>query len=211
MAWLTTRGLDITDGIADSSTKMRKQTTSTAKEFVIHTSSEEQEEILKLKKTETDVKHNEMKNNENDGEDTGSSSQRSKKTHSVAFNFVSSFFDILEYFVVRGQKRRGLLIDPGAASGLIGSETLRDLLETCVDPHAGQDRYEIRFDRTSPVSGISGSSDRTLGQSDHPLADEWPCNLLHRRGFGRTRKFVPSLGRQSCLAKHEQRDLHQLL
>ena len=169
MAWLTTRGLDITDGIADSSTKMRKQTTSTAKEFVIHTSSEEQEEILKLKKTETDVKHNEMKNNENDGEDTGSSSQRSKKTHSVAFNFVSSFFDILEYFVVRGQKRRGLLIDPGAASGLIGSETLRDLLETCVDPHAGQDRYEIRFDRTSPVSGISGSSDRTLGQVTIPL------------------------------------------
>ena len=65
--------------------------------------------------------------------------------------------------MVRGQKRRGLLIDPGAASGRIGSETLRDLLETCVNPHAGQDQYEIRFDRTSPVSGISGS-DRTLGQ-----------------------------------------------
>lgn len=32
---------------------------------------------------------------------------------------------------VKGKKRRGLLIDPGAAAGLVGSETLRDLIESC--------------------------------------------------------------------------------
>ena len=178
-----------------------------AKEFVIHTSPEEQEEILKLKKTETNAnKASEQKPTETEGEDTGSSAQRSKKNHSVAFNFVSSFYDVVEYFVVRGQKRRGLLIDPGAASGLIGSETLRDLLETCVNPHAGQE-ISTRLGLTA----LRQSSGSHLGPGDHSLADQWPCNLLHGRSFGRTRKSVSCLGRQPCLEKHEQRDLHQLL
>ena len=33
------------------------------------------------------------------------------------------------YHTVQGRRRRGLIIDPGAANGLIGSETLRDLID----------------------------------------------------------------------------------
>ena len=169
---MASRGLDITDGIPDESTKMRRQASHNAKEYVIHTSSEEQEEVLKLSRSSNQEKNQEAANTDKTTEkadDEGSNSGRAKKTHSVAFSFASSFHDNNEYFVVRGQKRRGLLIDPGAASGLIGSETLRDLLETCVYPFGTQDNYEIRYDRTSPVSGINGASDRTLGQVTVPL------------------------------------------
>ena len=162
----TRKGLDISDGIPDSSTTIRSRQTSQTKEFVIHTSSEEQEEIVRLKKTDAENQEPEHKAEEGDGT---TSQTMPQKNHRAAFSFVSSFYDINEYFVVRGQKRRGLLIDPGAASGLIGSETLRDLLETCVQPFGTKEQVEIRYDKTSPVSGISGSSDRTLGQITVPL------------------------------------------
>ena len=35
------------------------------------------------------------------------------------------------YHTIQGRRRRGLIIDPGAANGLVGSETLRDLLQHC--------------------------------------------------------------------------------
>ena len=71
--------------------------------------------------------------------------------------------------MVRGEKRRGLIIDPGAASGLIGSETLRDIIATCVQPYGKSSDVAIDTSVTSPVSGISGSSDRTLGKVTIPL------------------------------------------
>ena len=164
---MTSKGLNISDGIPDETTKTR-QMSHNAKEYVIHTSSEEQEEVLKLGRSSNQDKHHDTSSTDKTEED-GACSTTSKKAHSVAFSFASSFYDINEYFVVRGEKRRGLLIDPGAASGLIGSETLRDLLATCVIPYGKEDNYEIRFDKTSPVSGINGASDRTLGQVTVPL------------------------------------------
>ena len=70
---------------------------------------------------------------------------------------------------VRGLRRRGLTIDPGAANGLIGSETLRDLLEHCRNAdrvHAG---LRWNYEKNSSVTGISGSSDTTLGEVMVPL------------------------------------------
>ena len=67
------------------------------------------------------------------------------------------------YHTVKGEKRRGLLIDPGAASGLIGSETLRDLMEHCIPEQQRQD-HVIWNNKTTSVAGISGESDQTLGE-----------------------------------------------
>ena len=83
----------------------------------------------------------------------------------LAFNFASSIYSTEAYHTVQGQKRRGLLVDPGAASGLVGSETLRDLLEVCGDSQVKWNR-----DRTNNVSGISGSSESTLGEVEIGLS-----------------------------------------
>ena len=66
------------------------------------------------------------------------------------------------YHTIRGEKRRGLLIDPGAASGLIGSETLRDLIDHCI-PGDQYDECVKWSSKTTSVAGISGESDETLG------------------------------------------------
>ena len=66
------------------------------------------------------------------------------------------------YHMVRGQKRRGLLIDPGAAAGLIGSETLRDLLDACCDTTSSE---AIAWTESSAtITGISGQPDKALGR-----------------------------------------------
>eukprot|EP00438_Fugacium_kawagutii_P029807 Skav231475 [mRNA] locus=scaffold1100:530653:539709:- [translate_table: standard] len=69
----------------------------------------------------------------------------------------------LIYHTVRGEKRRGLLIDPGAASGLIGSETLRDIMEFCVPTDKISEHVSWQ-QKTTSVAGISGASDETLGE-----------------------------------------------
>ena len=193
---MTTRSLNISDGIPDESTKSRRQVSHNAKEYVIHTSSEEQEEVLKLGRTNNQDKNGETSSTDKHTEkteDDGATSTTSKKAHSVAFSFASSFYDVNEYFVVRGQKRRGLLIDPGAASGLVGSETLRDLLATCVFPFGKEDNFEIRYDKTSPVSGINGASDRTLGQVTVPLQTAGHAISYTGEILGGQRSLCPAL------------------
>ena len=77
--------------------------------------------------------------------------------------FLNGSRDNATYHTVKGEKRRGLLIDPGAASGLIGSETLRDIMENCIP----KDQHEecIKWNKkTTSVAGISGQSDETLGE-----------------------------------------------
>ena len=60
---------------------------------------------------------------------------------------------------VKGQQRRGLLIDPGAAAGLIGSETLRDLLDTCYKDKADHVSWS---ESEATITGISGCPDKAL-------------------------------------------------
>ena len=67
------------------------------------------------------------------------------------------------YHTVSGQRRRGLIIDPGAANGLIGSETLRDLLAHVDKARQVKDTLEWKPKRAE-VTGISGAADTTLGE-----------------------------------------------
>ena len=72
------------------------------------------------------------------------------------------------YHQVRGQKRRGLLVDPGAGAGIVGSETLRDILENI--PYL-KDRPEVIewTSRSTSVTGISGQGDATLAHVTFPF------------------------------------------
>ena len=149
-------GLNIVDGIPDSSTRTSNASAS-AQEFAIHTppSGLEGPKFVRISTANTDS-----------GEEHQQVAQNEKK-HLNAFSFAFNFYEAADYFAVRGEKRRGLIIDPGAASGLIGCDTLKDLMEHCIKPYG----KEISIDKsiTSPVSGISGGSDRTLGQVTIPL------------------------------------------
>ena len=158
----TSKGLDIGAGVPNSNTSLPKPGNS-PKEYSIHGLSED-EEIIKLGRVERT-----RSSSTSDELAEDDKKEKKDKKHATAFSFVSSFYDSHEYFVVRGQKRQGLIVDPGAASGLIGSETLRELLNNCVEPYGLADQVEIKKDKTSPVSGISGMSDRTLGQVTIPL------------------------------------------
>ena len=80
------------------------------------------------------------------------------------FSFALGIFSSLEsYRTVKGDKRRGLLVDPGAASGLVGSETLRDLLS--VLPPKRQQEVSCEHKKQHSVSGISGNPETPWGRS----------------------------------------------
>ena len=115
---------------------------SNAEKFVMHTSSEEEEFLHSSKKVT-------FASDTREGEVEGV--KQSEKKHTTAFNFpVLDPKDRDIYFTVKGEKRRGLIVDPGAASGLVGSETLRDLVENCVKGK----NFTIDKDKVVPVSGI---------------------------------------------------------
>ena len=67
------------------------------------------------------------------------------------------------FHTIQGRRRRGLIIDPGAANGLVGSETLRDLLQHC-DLRDQVNETISWSEKQSEVTGISGSADTTLGE-----------------------------------------------
>ena len=86
--------------------------------------------------------------------------------HSLYYTAIYS--DYMNYHTVLGEKRRGLLVDPGPASGLVGSETLRDILENCLPAKRSKD---VRWNREKAhsVSGIDGTPESTLGEVSIPL------------------------------------------
>ena len=101
-----------------------------------------------------------------DGEPSSSSAPTARR---LDLSFPTSIYsDHTTYHTVLGEKRRGLLVDPGAASGLIGSETLRDILESCV-PSEKSATVSWNHDRSHSVSGINGTPEETLGEVSFPL------------------------------------------
>ena len=82
------------------------------------------------------------------------------------------------YHTVAGRQRRGLLVDPGAAAGLIGSETLRDLVDSCLKP-SGLDKFITWKERSTSVTGISGKGDSTLAE----VTFEFGLDEHHRASF----------------------------
>ena len=67
------------------------------------------------------------------------------------------------FHTVGGRRRRGLIIDPGAANGLIGTETLRDLLNN-IDKAKQVNDTLVWKPKQSEVTGVSGAADTTLGE-----------------------------------------------
>ncbi|CAK8991178.1 Uncharacterized protein SCF082_LOCUS2551 [Durusdinium trenchii] len=96
-------------------------------------------------------------------EEPTSASSRKHLNFPVQVNQNCETDAVSSYHMIKGIKRRGLLVDPGAAAGLIGSETLRDLVEECLKPHGLQEQIQWTERRTS-VTGISGKGDETLAE-----------------------------------------------
>ncbi|CAE6930753.1 unnamed protein product [Symbiodinium sp. CCMP2592] len=102
------------------------------------------------------------------GEKAEAAAATSSLPKTLDFTFATGVYsDSLSYHTILGEKRWGLLVDPGAASGLVGSETLRDLMEHCL-PGDQARTVQLRHDRTS-VSGINGTPEQTLGEVSLPL------------------------------------------
>ena len=91
--------------------------------------------------------------------------QQAPETHLVHYGQNE---DVEIYHTVSGRRRRGLIIDPGAANGLIGTETLRDLLYN-VDMKSTVAPKVKWSEKKSEVTGISGTADQTLGEVCIPL------------------------------------------
>eukprot|EP00435_Cladocopium_sp_Y103_P056006 s391_g18.t1 len=167
--------LDFSAGIPDASTRKLTSSATTSSQmtttdntkvekFTMYTSSEE-EDFTWLKRSSRSSKS---------PDNAEAATPILEKKHGTAFSFAVFHADhhakeTESYFTVRGEQRHGLLIDPGAASGLIGSETLRELMSRCVTPLGKHDEVVMNHNKTTPVSGISGGSDHTLGEVTLPL------------------------------------------
>ncbi|CAK9063384.1 unnamed protein product [Durusdinium trenchii] len=146
-------GLSISEGIPDASTPQEVatsskevKTTKKTESFVIHTSSEDED----FKKP-TEGYSGQPEYTTKDHYD------KKLKMNFMVFNMKKEETQ-MSYHTIHGQERYGLLIDPGAASGLVGSETLR-MLKSC-----SMGEMEINRNKITPVSGISGNSESTLGE-----------------------------------------------
>ena len=69
---------------------------------------------------------------------------------------------------VRGRRVLGLLVDPGASSGLIGTDTLKEIMESGALPKSRIEEIEWG-PSTTTVTGISGQSDDTLARISLPI------------------------------------------
>ena len=128
-----------------------------------------------------------------------------KKLSFVAM-FPSKMANVEEtFFTVRGERRRGLIVDPGAASGLVGTETLRDIIESCVAPAGKANELKYRFEKTTPVSGISGEADHTLGEVEIPLVTGGQAIQFTGEMIGGAGSLCPALVSNPALRKLRSR------
>ena len=84
-------------------------------------------------------------------------------------------------------------MDPGAASGLVGSETLRDIMETCIIPQGMEKEVVVSWDKTTSVSGINGQPDRTLGEIVLPLVSSGQRISFRAEVLGGEGSLCPAL------------------
>ena len=72
------------------------------------------------------------------------------------------------FTVVKGNHVYGLIIDPGAARGLIGSDSLREIIENVLKP-AKQDKY-IKWTKSfNSFTGISAQPQTSIGMVKFPI------------------------------------------
>ena len=78
----------------------------------------------------------------------------------------SNTFDAFHF--IKGNKVYGILIDPGAAKGLIGSDTLHDLIENVLKPNHMQ--HLIKWQKShNKFTGISADPQISLGMVQFPI------------------------------------------
>ena len=180
--WYTgTKTLDLREGIPDHTTSTSSSSHGTLfvkdkiqsnvvgktipEKHVIHTSSEEEDFMSRRNPNKVFATSTTSSTDGNALEEV----IKPEKQHSFNFpTFHNTYMDG-QYFSVKGEKRYGLLIDPGAASGLVGSDTLRELVDQCVKPAGRQGEMVIDHGKVVPVSGINGTTESTLGQVTVPL------------------------------------------
>jgi len=103
----------------------------------------------------------------------------------------------LAFHVVRGTKRHGLLVDPGASAGIIGADTLREYVESCLKPR--NKAYKV-MESNSSFSGIDGQVDsgksKVIVPLDVPGLGEWSfaADVIGNKGA-----FCPALLPNSSL------------
>ena len=74
-----------------------------------------------------------------------------------------------QYMSVRGRERHGLLIDPGAATGLIGSDTLKAYIDNVLKP-LGRENDVVFTSSTSLLTGIDGVPKPAVAKVTMPSA-----------------------------------------
>ena len=90
-------------------------------------------------------------------------------------------FDTFHF--VKGNKMFGILIDPGAAKGLIGSDTLSELINNVLKP-AKMDKYIKRRTSNNKFTGISADPQQSLGMVTFPIGlkgckyCEFSCDVI---------------------------------
>ena len=121
------------------------------------------EPILKMSSSLTSATKNVAKTNAQSPTSTSSMSRPCK-----TLNFPTLSEHSTVYHQVRGHSHRGLLVDPGAGAGIIGSETLRDILEHV--PLLKNNPTLVEWtERSTSVTGISGQGDSTLAHVTFPF------------------------------------------
>ena len=69
--------------------------------------------------------------------------------------------------VARGEERHGLIVDPGAASALMGTDTLKHYFEHLLSP---QDLARVSFEPSNATfTGVDGRPEPGLGVCTFPL------------------------------------------
>ena len=72
------------------------------------------------------------------------------------------------YHEVRGRRRYGLIVDPGASKGLMGTETLREYVTAVLKPHQLASSIVVQESSTT-FSGINGEVDPSAGAAELPM------------------------------------------
>ena len=146
--------------------------------------------------------------------DTNPEEETTKPQKQHSLNFPTFHYMTMDGqdFAVRGATTFGLLIGPGAAFGLVCSDTWLQLMDRCVRPAGKEDGMTIDHNKVVPVSGINGVSESTLGQVTLPLTSGGHQIIYnYRRRAWRRRKFLPCTCGQSCLARNERSDFCKLV
>ena len=99
--------------------------------------------------------------------------------------------DTETFHLIKGRRRHGLIVDPGAASGIIGTDTLREYQDEVLSRH---NKTVITRPSTSSFTGIDGKPTPGLGIAHIPLCHPLlPEAIFHADMIGGPGSCCPGL------------------